>query len=304
MIKQVVSVSLGSAKRNHAVEAELLGQPFRIERRGTDGDMAKAMALIQELDGTVDAFGLGGLDVYLYVGSKRYVIGDGLKLMEAAKKTPAVDGSGIKNTLEREAIRWLAKAAPDLLNKDSHVLLVSAMDRFGMAEALVELGCDAVFGDLIFAMAMDHPIRTLQELEYFADKFRSRIEKLPLSMLYPTGKAQDEAPVERYPKYYAAADVIAGDFHFIKHYMPARLDGKVIITNTTTADDVAMLQQRGVRSLVTTTPILNGRSFGTNVLEAALVALSGAGRALTPEEYQHWIGRLDLRPTIRTFAQV
>ncbi len=301
-MKTVVSVSLGSSKRDHAVEVELLGTPLRIERRGTDADMDKALALLQELDGKVDAFGLGGLDVYLYVGSKRYVIGDGLKLLQAVKHTPAVDGSGIKNTLERDTMLWLATNHPDLLNAQRKVLLVSAVDRFGMAEALIDLGCDVVFGDLIFTMAMDYPVRTLAELEMLAEKYKSRLEKLPLSMLYPMGKEQEAAPQERFPEYYHNADVIAGDFHLIRRYMPARLEGKVIITNTTTGEDVEMLKSRGVRALVTTTPVLNGRSFGTNVLEAALVALSGKGRALTPEEYRELIDQLELKPTIRPLA--
>lgn len=301
-MKTVVGVSIGSSKRDHAVEAELLGVPFRIERRGTDGDLDRAIALLHELDGKVDAIGLGGLDVYLYVGKKRYVIGDGLKLLEAVKVTPAVDGSGIKNTLERRIIQQLA-ASGELLRPGAKVLLVSAMDRFGMAEALVEAGCDVVFGDLIFAMGMDYPIRTLAELEMLADKYKSRLEKLPLSMLYPTGKAQDEAPVERYPQYYHDADIIAGDFHLIKKHLPARLDGKIVITNTTTAEDAEALKSRGVRYLVTTTPVLHGRSFGTNVLEAALVALAGKPvGAMAPADFQDLIDRLDLQPTIRALA--
>lgn len=34
-MKQVVSVSLGSSKRDHKVEAEFLGEKFVIERIGT-----------------------------------------------------------------------------------------------------------------------------------------------------------------------------------------------------------------------------------------------------------------------------
>ena len=43
------------------------------------------------------------------------------------------------------------------------------------------------------------------------------------------------------------ATVIAGDCHYIKRYMPARLDGKVICTNTTTAEDVEQFRRAGVR---------------------------------------------------------
>jgi len=35
-MKRVVSVSLGSSKRNHSVITEILGETFLIERIGTD----------------------------------------------------------------------------------------------------------------------------------------------------------------------------------------------------------------------------------------------------------------------------
>jgi hypothetical protein len=81
--------------------------------------------------------------------------------------------------------------------------------------------------------------------------------------------------VPRFRAWYEWATVIAGDCLYIKRHMPERLDGKVIVTNTTTPADVEAFRQRGVRYLVTATPRLEGRSFGTNVMEAALVALAG-----------------------------
>ena len=55
-MKRVVSISLGSSRRDHKTTAEFGGQAFSIERIGTDGDKKKAVALIRELDGKVDAF--------------------------------------------------------------------------------------------------------------------------------------------------------------------------------------------------------------------------------------------------------
>ncbi len=62
--------------------------------------------------------------------------------------------------------------------------------------------------------------------------------------------------------------------------------GKWIITNTTTAADVELARSRGVELLVTSTPRLEGRSFGTNVIEATMVALDGAKGELSPERYR------------------
>ncbi|MFB0546877.1 MAG: hypothetical protein ACETWB_08195 [Anaerolineae bacterium] len=69
-MKRVVSVSLGSSKRDHKVVVELLGQEVSIERIGTDGDAKKAARLYSELDGQVDALGVGGVDLGLRVGDR------------------------------------------------------------------------------------------------------------------------------------------------------------------------------------------------------------------------------------------
>ncbi|MCL6635426.1 MAG: quinate 5-dehydrogenase [Peptococcaceae bacterium] len=304
-MKRVVSVSLGSSRRDHQVEVEFLGEPFQISRRGTDGDFDRALALLRELDGKVDAIGLGGLDVYLYAGKKRYAVRDGLKLMEAVKTTPVVDGSGLKNTLEREVVHMLA-GTTGLLKKGTRVLMVSSVDRFGMAEAMAGLGCDMTFGDLIFTAGIPYPIKTVAELEEIAHKTLPELTKMPIHMLYPTGKkqeTQDEEKVRKFASYYYDAEVIAGDFHLMRRYMPAGLTGQTILTNTTTREDVEFLRDKGAGTLVTTTPELNGRSFGTNVMEAVLVAiLEKPWEEITPEEYLDLLKKLNFKPRLVKLA--
>ena len=76
------------------------------------------------------------------------------------------------------------------------------------------------------------------------------------------------------------------------------MDGKIIVTNTTTPEDVELLRARGVSHLVTSTPRLDGRSFGTNMMEAALVALADKGRALSNAEIAGMLGEADMLPTV------
>ncbi|MBI3163246.1 MAG: quinate 5-dehydrogenase, partial [Chloroflexi bacterium] len=81
--------------------------------------------------------------------------------------------------------------------------------------------------------------------------------------------------------------------------MPDDMKGKVIVTNTTTPEDVALFKQCGVKYLITTTPVIDGRSFGTNMMEAALVAISGKGRALTWPELTELLGKLGFEPQLQ-----
>jgi len=80
--------------------------------------------------------------------------------------------------------------------------MVSALDRFGMAQALVQAGADVVFGDFIFALDLDRPVRGLGEFEEMARKYLPDACKLPFQFFYPTGKKQDRAPQPKYPEYY------------------------------------------------------------------------------------------------------
>ncbi len=82
--------------------------------------------------------------------------------------------------------------------------------------------------------------------------------------------------------------------------MPEDLSGKIIITNTTTEKDVAELQQRGVKLLVTTTPVIEGRSFATNVMEGVFMCLLGkTAQELQPEDYLELAEELGWEPTVR-----
>lgn len=294
-MKRIVGVSIGSAQRNHTVQLKLAGDEYVIERIGTDGDISAAIEIIKDLDGKVDAFGLGGIDRYLCCGNRRYELKDGKRIALAATRTPIVDGSGLKDTLERRVIRQLSNQG--VLGKQPlKILMVCGMDRFGMAEELDNLGHHITFGDLIFALGIPMPVYSLRRLNKIAQMVMPIVCRLPFQMLYPTGVKQ-ESIEDKFHKYYQTADVVAGDFHFIRRHMPKEMKGKTILTNTVTKADIDLLKERGVSRLITTTPELAGRSFGTNVMEALLVSYIRK-KEKSVAYYDQALAELDWRPRI------
>ena len=295
-MKRAVSISLGSTKRDKAVEIDLLGKKVAIERMGTDGDIAKATALFAELDGKVDALGVGGIDLWVQMGEQRYNITAAHKLVKHVRQTPLVDGSGLKNTLERQVVRTLIdELGPKY--ESGRVLLTVGVDRYGMTEAFVEQGYETVFGDLMYAVGLPIAIRKFSRFQILARFMTPLATKLPISILYPTGDKQNEI-IPKYGQWYAWATVIAGDCNYIKRHMPGDLQGKVIATNTTTPHDMALFQERGVQHVLTTTPQLDGRSFGTNMMEAALTAVAAKNRPLTFHELEDMLQQLNMKPTL------
>jgi hypothetical protein len=295
-MKRAVSVSIGSSKRDKAVEIELLGERVRLERIGTDGDMEKAARMYQELDGKVDAFGVGGADLGVLVDQKLYPLFSVLPMVRFIRKTPVVDGSGLKNTLESRLAQFIDQRLGEYI-KVRRALVTSGADRWGMAMSFYEAGYECVFGDLMFALGLPFPLYTKRSLKVLAAILMPIAGRVPFKWVYPTGEKQ-EVRTPKWTKYYDWATVIAGDAHYIKHYMPDKLPGKVVVTNTTTPDDVEIFRKAEVKYLVTSTPRLEGRSFGTNMMEAALVAASGKGRPLTYDELDEMLSRLGLEPQL------
>jgi hypothetical protein len=294
-----VSVSIGSSLRNHCVETEILGEKYIIERIGTDGDIDKAIELIKKLDGKVDALGLGGIDLYLTGADRKFMIKEAIPIVKAASKTPIVDGSGLKNTLEKNVMEFLYKQKIIDFSK-KRALLVCAIDRYKMAEAFMNFGCDTILGDLIFALGIPIPIKSLTVFRRVVNVLLPVVSRLPYEVLYPTGQKQNtQSKSNKFDKYYHEADIIAGDFLYIKKYLPLYLHNKIIITNTVTKEDVKLLKERGVNILITSTPELDGRSFGTNVMEAVLIAASGKQpNQLTIEDYNDLIKKINFLPRI------
>ena len=298
-MKHAVSISIGSSKRNKAVEVNLLGEMVRIERIGTDGDMEAAAQKYKELDGAVDAFGVGGADLGAMVAGKWYPFHSIKPMVRFVQKTPLVDGTGLKNTLENKSAAYLDSKIKAYIDKQGRKAFIPVgIDRWGMSVCFPQAGYECVYGDLLFGIDVPIMMYNTRHIEMAAALLMPIVGRLPFEWIYPIGEKQEKRSPKG-EKYFRAATVIAGDCHYIKRHMPDELPGKVIVTNTTTPEDVAFFKKAGIKYLLTTTPVLDGRSFGTNMMEAALVAVSGKGRPLTHDEYNDMLNQLGFEPQLQ-----
>ena len=293
-MKRAVSISLGSSKRDKKVVVNFNGVEIQVERVGMDGDIAKTHQMYLDLDGKVDAFGVGGVDLYLRLDDKEYPLHAALKLVSGLTKTPLCDGRGLKHTLERRVFELAKAELGDVHFKQ--VFIPVAVDRLGLAQAVAEVAERTVFGDLMVALGVPIPVYGIPAFKKVARVMLPMVSYFPMSMLFYGSDGAEQEP--KYVKYFEESDLIAGDFLFMRKYMPARLAGKTVVTNTTTEDNIEFLKARGVKTIITTTPRYDGRSFGTNMLEAALTAYAGKGRRLTDDELNGLIDELGLKPTV------
>jgi len=296
-MKRVVSVSLGTSKRDKRDEVQILGEDFILERIGTDGDLQKFASMFVDLDGKVDALGVGGADVNVVLEERKYPFVQIKKLIAGATKTPVVDGGGLKHTLEREAIRTLQRdGTVDF--KNSKTLLVSAVDRFGMAQALVDQGGAVVFGDVLFALGLPIALRSYKQVKTVGSIALPIFTRLPFKWVYPTGEKQEQRS-PKFKSFFDEADVICGDWHYIRRYAPDRMEGKTIITQTLRKADLEWLKSTGVSRAITTTPVIGGETYATNVMEGVVVALLGRPpESLSAQDYLDILAKLNWKPNV------
>lgn len=272
-----------------------MGEQVHIRRIGVDGEFDRARQLFLELDGQVDVFGLGGCEFGINFDGRYYPLPAVAPLVDGLK-TPVVDGSGVRTVVERPMGSFVADNLSEAIGA-KRVFVCVAAARYDLVLGFHEAGFEMKFGDPGFILGIPITSRSFWLARLTGRIFIPWVMRAPFGWLYPTGKKQ----LENKPKYrswFKWANVIADDFHYIKRHLPKNIEGKIIVTNTTTEEDQEMLRRRGASFLVTSTPMFAGRTFGTNVWEAALTAVVGKGRRLSACEIESAIEEIGFKPQI------
>ncbi|MEM8532440.1 MAG: serine carboxypeptidase [Chloroflexota bacterium] len=304
-MKRIVSISLGSSQRDFRFTTSLLGQHIEVQRVGTNGDVAQAAALVREYDGQVDAIGLGGLTPVFHVGGAHYPHHEALRIATSAQRTPVVDGSGFKATLERWAVQQANRLQPGMF-RFRRILLTSGVERYAMAQALAQYDGELRFADPLIHIGLPFlPVpRSIQQLELYAATALPILALLPYRVVHPVALGR-EGRDTRAEALFRWADVIAGDFAYIRRFAPPNLRGKTIITDDPSPVEIDDLRERGVQTLITMTPELSEKHpfVATDVLEAIAVAVMESGPHPTESDLLAFIDNAKWQPTVQHLAQ-
>jgi hypothetical protein len=155
-----------------------------------------------------------------------------------------------------------------------------------------------IFGDVLFGLGLKVPLTRYEQVKRLGGLLLPLITKLPFKWFYPTGEKQEE----RKPMFgdiFAERTFICGDWHYIRRYAPDKLPGKTILTQTLRKADLELLRKMEVERAITTTPVIGGETFATNVMEAVIVALVGKRpEQMTEQDYLEILHRLDWKPNV------
>jgi hypothetical protein len=108
----VVNVSLSGPELDYDVGATLLGQTFRLVRRGTSGDVAAAVGVVEQWREVASAFAISGVREARAVG---LFSGDDAEVDEiraACDEVPVTDGELLTDVLQEWAIRTVQAQLP------------------------------------------------------------------------------------------------------------------------------------------------------------------------------------------------
>ncbi|GIV98206.1 MAG: hypothetical protein KatS3mg057_2863 [Herpetosiphonaceae bacterium] len=240
-MKRIVSISLGSSQRDYTITTTLLGEQVHVRRIGTNGDIERVAALIREYDGAVDAIGLGGLTPIFRIGNAHYPHRQAQRIAALAKKTPVADGSLLKGTLERWAVKRAVDRERSRFNY-RRVFVFSGIDRYPLASALSSYEVELRFGDPRIHFNLPWGVQSLEGLERYARVAMPILALLPYSRIHPValGNYGHDSRLEDYCKW---ADILAGDSAFLRRYAPKDLRGKTIFTDDPTPDEIEDLRE-------------------------------------------------------------
>jgi predicted amino acid dehydrogenase len=272
-MKKVAVIHLNSREGEETVR--FLGQDVHLVYRGCGGDPGKARAFIEEFDGKADAIALQGMPSVLQLGPAQAPHEEGAKLLEVAKQTPAVDGSGIRTGLERWGVILADRAEPGIF-AHKRVLMVPGLNHNGLIQALERRASVVQFADpfIYFGWLRMPGVGSGATLNRVARAQIDLLKNAPFRRIYPQA---GEPKRERSPMPFKQADVLVGDIGPILRYAPDNLSKKTVVVGHANEEEIEELRKRGACIVVTMMPSLReddplGR-WPASVIEAVLVAL-------------------------------
>ena len=193
-MKKVLVLHLGDGEEITTVS--FLKQTIEIRRLGTGGDPDRAGAFIATYDGKVDAIALEGFAAQLKLGaeSRPHTIGAALKA--ATAHTPIVDGSGVRDGLERWAVMLADRAQPGIF-AEKNILMTPGLNHTGLIDELNKHSCTIRYADpFVFFNLPDFPlVGGRQTLGRAAGLTLDRLYDAPFRRLHPlAGTPQAHRP--------------------------------------------------------------------------------------------------------------
>jgi predicted amino acid dehydrogenase len=295
-MKQVVSISLGSASQDFDIKVRLLGQNIRVRRIGCDGSAKKAVTQLKTWESRCDAIALGVLRDQYKTGSQRYIEQDSQALKSVVSRIPVTTGAQTQDVLQEWAVRHVQAQLPHFFT-NAKVLFLSGKSQYRLGLALAEYTQNLQFADPVLAHGLPKLLHGLHDLELYTQGSHLLSEWLPHVdlKLKPVREWADlalKAAIEE-------CSVIVALPYELDSLAPESLRGKVVLSCGVSRARATAWGQWGVQMIIDAAPQIQGESLGPATLEAMLIAATGRhGDALSNEDVLELLSQESLMPCI------
>ncbi|MDK9702340.1 MAG: hypothetical protein OEL20_04320 [Sulfuritalea sp.] len=295
-MKKVVTVTLGSSKKDFEFETRFLGQEFSVRRFGADKNSTNAWELLRRQQANADAIALSDMPDHYHVGLRTVINKKSQHLMQVVTRVPVTTGASLRRLLQVRAVRHVQKELGHYFNNNL-VLFLSGMRNYDMAVALSEYTRNLSFADPVFHAGSPVLLSSLDQLELFAKGKELLPEIVPGDFLKSVlGTLKNKIVANAVAK----SHVIVGTFREIQAVASgSNLEGKTLITSAVDDEAFAFFAKHKVNLAVDVTPKLFDRVVGISTITAMVLAATGKAEAeLTDHDLEEIIHELDIKPRL------
>lgn len=295
-MKKVVTVSLGSSRKDFTFKTRFLGHNFEVRRLGADDDTVKAWELMRRQQAVADAIGLGEISDHYSVGLNTLVNKETRRLTNVVTRVPVTTGATLRRLLHVRAVRHVQKALGHYFNNNL-VLFLSGMRNYDMAVAMADYTPNLSFADALFQTGVPAMLTSLEQLELYAKGSDLVLNSKPGEILEA---ALTDFKIRWAADVVAKSHVVVGTFAEIKSVgNPDNLAGKTLITAAVDAERMAFFKACKVNLVVDTSPKLFEQVVGINTIEAMiLAALEKAPEEISDDDFSEILDELKLVPRL------
>ena len=271
-MKNVIGISFGASRRDFQFTTTFLGTRLRVRRIGTDGSVARALAVLGDWEGRAAAFGVGLAGDSVRFGAARSFDRDLERLRRAAMRAPLTTGARLNDVY----LEWAVRAAQDQLGHyfdNAKVLFFSGMAHRKLATTLAEHTGNLLFADPLLQLGIPKLLTSLDALDLYARGAHYASAWVPPRAVPAPLLTQWSQLVLR--RALRKATVVVAPVHELDAFGIEELAGKTIVTAAVSEERMTRLKDKGVAMVIDGSPMLHGHALGHDLLAAMIMAATG-----------------------------
>ncbi len=278
-MKKIINISLGPKSEDYHLETEFKGQMFSIQRFGTGEDLTKAEDLLLKWNKRADVICISGIKYPPTLGTKGVTHKKTKELLELCGRlhTIVTTGETLNRVSQEWSIRNIQFQQGNNYFTNANVLFFSGLANATLAKVMSEYTDNLMFADPIIENNIPKILKSMKELEFYADKAKGFLKQVPLGKIASSKKQIKTLNTHQLNRAIKKANILViphnGFYEYLDACMGDQLAGKTIITATAYPDRVDLLTQLEVDVIIDTTPQLIEPVVEDVVIEALMVAV-------------------------------